>query len=123
MPTKFSLPFYAPILACVIAIIAYGGVGCTTTDPDRLERQLQRWVPEGTSLEEASRTMTKHGFGCKIERNSSANPSSTPALVCRKHNAFLNRDWLVIFTSKDGKVLKNEYYISTDFFRIAPSNP
>ena len=94
-----------------------------TTNPDTLKTKLETWVREGTPVEPASRIMTKHGFNCKLEPDPWTHRFEDRALFCRRRNAFMNRVWLVVFTLKDGKVSGNKYYITTDFLRLAPSNP
>ena len=107
-------------LVFAFAIAASFVTGCTTVNPNRLDKDLKAWVPIGTSAGDVRRIMATHGFSIKTEHESSAIPSSDPALVCEKRNRFMNRYWIVVFPLKDGRVSGYEHAFSSDFFRIAP---
>jgi len=110
------LMLFAAVLSCL-------GSGCASGRQARFSETLMQWVPNGTAVDDAARTMKLHGFNCQMERNASSDNSRKPGLVCRKHNSFLNRSWFVVFHVRDGRVSDREYYVSNDFFRVAPANP
>src|SRR6267378_3685986 len=83
MKTKISTFLKLPIVIAAACVLV---AGCMSVNDKRFERELRTWVPVGTPAEEASRTMSKHGFKCALEGFSSRNPSGKPAVVCKRKN-------------------------------------
>ena len=89
------------LLACI-------STGCMTVNPDTLNKNVRAWVPIGTSVEDAIRSMGEHGFDCHVENHSPLNPTHGPVIVCSRENRFYNRLWLVTLFVQNGKVVGND---------------
>ncbi len=96
---------YSRFLACSAAMAFALGAGCMTANPDTFSNELRTWVPLGTSVEDATRTMVKHGFQCHTESRSAVHPEHGPSIVCSRENRFYNRWWTVIIFLREGKVI------------------
>ena len=82
------------------AVILFAG--CATTDPAKIEAQIHRLVPLGTSLADAQRRMSRHGFECYYSTtNNFFNLTGSNFLDCDKEQSNLSVRLLI----KDGKVV------------------
>jgi hypothetical protein len=83
--------------ACIFA-------GCESVKPVRFGEQLQEWVPLGTPVAEARRTMEAHGFDCSlVKKDNPFNHTHTDFLQCDKEEIMLHT-WTAQFLITDDKV-------------------
>ena len=78
--------------------------GCISFDSDKFETQVKKWVPVGTSLSEARRTMEKRGFDCEfIGKDHPLNRDGTECLDCERAQVWFHT-WNAKIFFHDGKV-------------------
>ena len=55
----------------LLAVITLAGglvyFGSLSTDPDKFTHRVQRWIPIGTSISDATKIMQRHGFRCDFK--------------------------------------------------------
>src|SRR5258708_9138364 len=68
------------------------GCGTSLRTQLRWENRVKKWLPIGTSIEEARRIMERHGFRCEIPR------SDPDEMECDKSTAFHIPDQVVRVT-------------------------
>src|SRR5438045_3161299 len=87
---------FGPSALWALAAVALLGTGCMTTNYEKLNRNVHRWVPVGTAPDEAIQIMTRHGFQCKPPRRFPyQRPGEGPQVLCTRENHLLNRQWVV----------------------------
>jgi hypothetical protein len=85
------------LLACLLA-------GCTSFNPDKFSEQVQRWVPVGTKLADARKTMERHGFDCEVVRKDNPfNHDGFDSLECDKTEVWFHT-WTAKIILTDDKV-------------------
>jgi hypothetical protein len=85
------------LAACLLA-------GCTSFDQDKFDKQVKHWVPLGTPLAEARRTMERHGFDCEVVRKDNPfNHDGYDSLECDKTEVFFHT-WSAKIKLTDDKV-------------------
>jgi len=90
----------------ILAVLLAGGLcaGCVSASLEKFNRQVQEWVPLGTSVADAERIMGQHGFECSLlTRDHPFNAYGVDYLDCDKEQVRLH-DWNVKLFLKDGKV-------------------
>jgi hypothetical protein len=86
-----------PLLVC-------GLTGCTSFNPDKFNEQVQHWVPVGTSLAQARKTMEHHGFDCEVVRKDNPfNHDGYDSLECDKTEVWFHT-WTAKIILTDDKV-------------------
>ena len=68
-------------------------IGCShpESNSQKLGEQIQKWVPFGTSLEEAQKTMEQHQFTCSVvSYENAAQMSNSPDAVAWKTTVVRN---------------------------------
>ena len=91
------------LMICLLAAVSIF-TGCVTFDPDKFDTQVHEWVPLGTSLAKARRTMEHHAFEVAwIKKNNPFNQLGTDYLDCTRNQVYMH-DWSVRFIIRDGKV-------------------
>ena len=48
--------------------------GCLSSNPERAERTVSKWVPAGISVDEATKIMKQHGFAYNATSTASCGP-------------------------------------------------
>jgi hypothetical protein len=92
-----SLALFLTLAACLLA-------GCTSFNPDKFDQQVRHWVPLGTPLTEARRTMEHHGFDCEVVRKDNPfNHDGYDSLECDKTEVFFHT-WSAKIILTDDKV-------------------
>ena len=84
----------------LLSVIALSG--CLSTNPDKAQRAISRWIPPGTPQEDAIRIMQKHGFKCAPE---TLNPH------LRSHRQLLQRGETVLSCERETKIIKNTWWL------------
>jgi hypothetical protein len=85
------------LAACLLA-------GCTSFNPDKFDQQVRHWVPLGTSVSEARRTMEHHGFDCEVVRKDNPfNQDGYDSLECDKTEVMFHT-WTAKIIITDDKV-------------------
>ncbi len=88
------------LLPLVVGVLA----GCTSFDSDKFNAQVQRWVPVGTPLAEARKTMERHGFDCEVVRKDNPfNHDGFDSLECDKTEVWFHT-WTAKIILTDDKV-------------------
>jgi hypothetical protein len=91
------LGLYFALAACLLA-------GCTSFNPDKFDAQVRHWVPLGTPLTDARRTMEHHGFDCEVVRKDNPfNHDGYDSLECDKTEVFFHT-WSAKIILTDEKV-------------------
>src|SRR5712671_6495412 len=76
--------------------------GClSTSSPDGAHRTISRWIPPGTSKEDAIRIMRQHGF----ESGTQMLSSGEHVIWFRRTTKFINNFCFFDVHRRDGKVL------------------
>lgn len=75
--------------------------GCLSTNPDRAQRTITRWIPPGTPEADALRTMRRHGFEYGPDDGRAV--GSTVYWFSRENKITKNFWWFYVHF-KDGKV-------------------
>src|SRR5260221_4985060 len=102
-----------------VAIAALLGGGCMTGNPGRFHTNVTKWVPVGTSAEDATRIMERHGFQCSSpHEREGAMPGDAPVAECSRTNHIINRVWVVKFNFKDNRITAVDDWILNDPFRL-----
>ncbi len=92
-----SFVLFLTLTACLLA-------GCTSFNPDKFDAQVRRWVPVGTPLAAARRTMERHGFDCQVVRkNNPFNQDGYDSLECDKTEVLFHT-WSAKIILTDDKV-------------------
>jgi L-alanine-DL-glutamate epimerase-like enolase superfamily enzyme len=77
---------------------------CASTDQDKFDQQVRKWVPLGTSATEAKRIMESHDFECTLlKKDSPFNHHGTEALECERSQKWLHT-WTTVIYLTDDKV-------------------
>ena len=88
------------ICLLVIALLT----GCASTDDVKFDEQVRKWVPLGTSADEAKRIMESHGFECTLlKKDSPFNHHGTEAIECERSQKWLHT-WTTVIYLTDDKV-------------------
>jgi hypothetical protein len=96
------LKFGRIILLFTLASCLLGG--CTSFNPDKFNEQVQRWVPVGTPLAAARKTMERHGFDCEVVRKDNPfNHDGFDSLDCDKTEVWFHT-WNAKIILTDDKV-------------------
>ena len=78
--------------------------GCVSTDEAKFGKTIREWVPLGTPVAQAERTLRKHGFEChRVAGDNLFNRLGVPYLACERSDSFL-RTWTAQFMLTGGKV-------------------
>ena len=97
LPSRFA--------AC--AVLAAGLLaGCVSTDRTGFTEQIHHWVPLGTPVADARRTMEKHKFVCTLTDLHPDTPLREATLSCTRETRLMSglADWEADFDIRDGKV-------------------
>ena len=77
---------------------------CTSFHEDKFDQQVRHWVPVGTPLAEAQRTMERHGFDCEVVRKDNPfNHDGYDSLECDKTEVWFHT-WSAKIILTDDKV-------------------
>jgi hypothetical protein len=88
---------FLSLAACLLA-------GCTSFNPDKFDQEVRKWVPLGTSLNDAKHTMELHGFDCEVVRKDNPfNHDGYDSLECDKTAVFFHT-WTAKIILTDDKV-------------------
>jgi hypothetical protein len=91
-----------PVLYFALAVCLLAG--CTSFKPDKFDQQVRQWVPLGTSVAEARRTMEHHGFDCEVVRKDNPfNQDGYDSLECDKTEVMFHT-WSAKIIISDDKV-------------------
>lgn len=92
-----SLILGLSLAACLLA-------GCSSFDSDKFDQQVRHWVPIGTPLAKARKTMEHHGFDCEVVRmDTPFDHDGYDSLQCDKTAVFFHT-WSAKIILKDDKV-------------------
>lgn len=107
-----------PALLCALAFVALLCAGCLTSNTERLHQKVTVWVPKGSRVEDAKRTMEAHGFKCKLGHIESGVPWEGPVLLCRRKNVIINQIWDVKLFLEDDRVVGSYELTVRDVLRL-----
>jgi hypothetical protein len=98
-------------LAIVLAVSGCARVDKLSEQPAQAASQIQSWVPVGTSLADAQRTMELHQFKCSMMTNSNfGDLKAIDYLYCDRSDSdsqitpIVIKRWQVALVSSDGKI-------------------
>src|SRR5260221_12877096 len=107
------------VLMSGVAIAALLGGGCMTGNPGRFHTNVTKWVPVGTSAEDATRIMERHGFQCSSpHEREGAMPGDSPIVECRRTNHIMNRVWVVMLSVEKNRVIGSTEQVFNDPLRL-----
>jgi len=90
----------------LVLFVAIGWLagGCISANPLKFDEQVRQWVPMGTPLAEARRTMEHHGFECiLVKKDNRFNGDGMDSLDCVKEGGSFH-NWSARFFLKDDQV-------------------
>lgn len=85
----------------LLSVIVLGG--CLSTNPDKAQVTIRRWIPPGTSQEDAFKIMERHGFASQVDQERQ-NKGETAFWFFRE-TKILRNNWVLEIQFKDGKVI------------------
>lgn len=101
------MKFLSLILSGVL--IASLCAGCVSSDPQKFSGEIRKWVPIGTPLAKAQRTMEHRDFDCQLlTRDHPFNQYGIDYLDCERVRIGFH-DWNVKLFIKDGRVSSYGY--------------
>ena len=77
--------------------------GCLSTNPDKAQVTISRWIPLGTPQNDAFRIMERHGFTSQVDQERQ-NKGET-AFWFYRETEILRNNWVLEIQFKDGKVI------------------